>query len=83
MVMITASSAGASTLAKRLKPRVAPMIAIGTLTLALCLGIGFLYVGWSPGAALTATGYVAMALGLVAAILLGIGLVMLVHNKHR
>jgi hypothetical protein len=59
------------------------MCAIVTLTLALCLGIGFLYVGWGPGAPLSVTGYVAMALGLVAAITLGVGLALLVHNKHR
>jgi hypothetical protein len=69
--------------AKRFKLRIAPMCAIVTLTLALCLGIGFLYVGWHPGAPLSATGYVAMALGLVAAVLLGVGVAMLVHNKHR
>jgi putative Mn2+ efflux pump MntP len=70
-------------MANRTKLRIAPLCAIGTLILALCLGIGFLYVGWHPGAPLTATGYIAMALGLVAAIVLGIGLAMLVHDKHR
>ncbi len=70
-------------MAKRFKLRIAPMCAIVTLTLALCLGIGFLYVGWHPDAPLTATGYIAMALGLVAAVLLGIGLAMLVHSKRR
>lgn len=70
-------------MANRSKLRVAPTIAIVTLTLALCLGIGFLYVGWSADAPLSATGYVAMALGLVAAIVLGIGVAMLVHAKRR
>ena len=70
-------------MAKRTKLRLAPLCAIGTLTLALCLGIGFVYVGWHPDAPLSATGYIAMALGLVAAILLGIGVAMLVHSKHR
>jgi hypothetical protein len=69
--------------AKRFRLRIAPMCAIVTLTLALCLGIGFLYIGWHPGAPLSATGYIAMAVGLVAAIVLGVGLAMLVHNKHR
>jgi hypothetical protein len=69
--------------ANRSKLRIAPMCAIVALTLALCLGIGFVYVGWSPDAPLSGTGYVAMALGLVAAIVLGIGLTMLVHNKRR
>ena len=70
-------------MAKRFRLRIAPMCAIVTLTLALCLGIGFLYIGWHPGAPLSATGYIAMAVGLVAAIVLGVGLAMLVHNKHR
>jgi hypothetical protein len=69
--------------ANRSKMRIAPMCAIVALTVALCLGIGFLYVGWQPDAPLSATGYVAMALGLVAAVMLGVGLAMLVHDKHR
>jgi hypothetical protein len=69
--------------AKRTKLRMAPLCAIGALTLALCLGVGFVYVGWHPDAPLSVTGYVAMALGLVAAIVLGVGLALLVHNKRR
>jgi hypothetical protein len=69
--------------ANRSKLRIAPMCAIVALTLVLCLGIAFLYIGWHPDAPLSPTGYIAMALGLVAAIMLGVGLVMLVHNKHR
>ena len=43
-----------------------------------------LYVGWQPGSSLSLTGYIAMALGLLAAILLGIGLALLIHHdKHR
>jgi hypothetical protein len=53
------------------------------VTLVLCVGIGLLYIGWQPGASLSLTGYVAMALGLVAAILLGLGIVLLIHHdKH-
>ena len=49
----------------------------------LCLGISLLYVGWQPGATLSLTGYVAMAVGLLAAILLGAGIVLLIHrDKH-
>ena len=70
-------------MAKRSRLRIAPMCAIVTLTLALCLGIGFLYVGWNPDAPLSATGYVAMALGLAAAVTLGVGVALLVHSKHR
>jgi ABC-type multidrug transport system permease subunit len=70
-------------LARRSKLRVGPTIAVGAVTLALCVSISLLYVGWQPGAALSLTGYVAMAVGLVAAILLGIGIVLLIHHdKH-
>lgn len=70
-------------MAKRSKLRIAPLCAIGALTLALCLGIGFIYVGWHGDVTLSITGYVAMALGLVAAITLGVGVAMLVHSKRR
>ena len=70
-------------MARRSKLRIGPTIAIGAVTLALCVSISLLYVGWQPGASLNLTGYVAMALGLVAAILLGIGIVLLIHHdKH-
>ena len=70
-------------LARRSKMRVGPTIAVGALTLVLCVSIGSLYVGWQPGASLSLTGYIAMALGLLAAILLGVGLVLLVHRDKR
>ena len=70
-------------MARRSKLRVGPTCAIGALTLVLCVSIGLLYVGWQPGSSLNLTGFVAMALGLVAAILLGIGLVLLVHRDER
>ena len=71
-------------MARQSKLRVGPTIAIGALTLVLCVSIGSLYVGWQPGSSLSFTGYIAMALGLLAAILLGVGLVLLVHrDKHR
>jgi ABC-type multidrug transport system permease subunit len=70
-------------LARRSKLRVGPTIAVGAVTLVLCVSIGLLYIGWQPGASLSLTGYVAMALGLVAAILLGLGIVLLIHHdKH-
>lgn len=65
-------------MAKRSKPRIGPLIAVGALTLLLCLGVGSIYVGWGPGPALSGVGFVAMAIGLVAAVLLGIGLVLLI-----
>lgn len=71
-------------LAARRKLHIGATIAVIVLTLVLCVGIGLLYVGWQPGSSLNFTGYVAMALGLLAAILLGIGLVWLIHcGKQR
>jgi hypothetical protein len=67
-------------LARRPNLRVGPTIAIAILTLVLCLSIGLLYVGWQPGSTLNLTGYIAMALGLLAAILLGVGLFLLIHR---
>src|SRR5262245_61916416 len=55
---------GARTLARRSKLRVGPTIAVGALTLLLCVGIGLLFIGWQPGSSLNLTGYIAMALGL-------------------
>jgi len=70
-------------LARRSKFRVGPTIATGVLTLVLCVSISLLYVSWQPGSSLNLTGYIAMALGLLAAILLGVGIVLLIHcNKH-
>jgi hypothetical protein len=70
-------------LARRSKLRVGPTIAIGALTLVLCISIGLLYVGWQPGSSLSITGYIAMALGLLAAILLGTGVILLIHHDKR
>jgi CHASE2 domain-containing sensor protein len=70
-------------LARRSKLRIGPTIAVGALTLVLCVSIGSLYVGWQPGSNLNLTGYIAMAVGLLAAILLGVGLVLLVHRDKR
>jgi ABC-type multidrug transport system permease subunit len=70
-------------LARRSKLRVGPTIAVGALTLVLCVSISLLYVGWQPGSSLSLTGFIAMALGLLAAIMLGIGIVLLIHHdKH-
>ena len=70
-------------MARRSKLRVGPTLAVGAVTLALCVSIGLVYVGWQPGATLSLTGYVAMTVGLVAAILLGIGIVLLIHHDKR
>ena len=68
-------------LPRRSKLRIGPTIAVAAVTLALCVSISLLYLGWQPGATLSFTGYVAM--GLLAAILLGIGIVLLIHRDKR
>jgi hypothetical protein len=83
MLKIGALLAEAGRLAKRSKLRIGPLIAVGILTLVLCLGVGSLYVGWGPGSSLTGVGYVAMGIGLAAAILLGVGLALLIHHNER
>ena len=70
-------------MARRSKLRVGPTIAVGALTLVLCVSIGSLYVGWQPGASLSLTGYIAMALGVMAAVVLGIGITLLIHHGKR
>jgi ABC-type multidrug transport system permease subunit len=70
-------------LARRSKLRVGPTIAVGAVMLVLCVSIGSLYIGWQPGSSLSLTGYIAMALGLLATILLGVGLVLLIHHDKR
>ena len=70
-------------MARRSKLRIGPTLAVGALTLVLCVGISLLYVGWQPGASLSLTGYIAMAIGLLAAILLGVGIVLLIHRDKR
>ena len=70
-------------LPRRSKLRIGPTIAVAAVTLALCVSISLLYLGWQPGATLSFTGYVAMAVGLLAAILLGIGIVLLIHRDKR
>ena len=70
-------------MARRSKLRVGPTLAVGAVTLALCVSISLLYLGWQPGATLSLTGYVAMTVGLVAAILLGIGILLLIHRDRR
>ena len=67
-------------LARRSKLRVGPTIAVGALTLVLCVSISLLYVGWQPGSSLSLTGFIAMAMGLLAAIMLGICIVLLIHH---
>ena len=70
-------------MARRPNLHVGPTIAIAILTLVLCVSIGLLYMSWQPGSTLSLTGYIAMALGLLAAILLGVGLFLLIHRGKR
>jgi hypothetical protein len=61
-------------------------MAVGVLALALCLGVVLLFVGWEPfrpGFSLTGTGWAAMAIGLLAALLLCVGLTLLILDGKR
>jgi hypothetical protein len=74
-------------MAKRSRP-LGPLLAIGVLTLLICVGVVYVYVGWAPlvgepGFVMTGTGYVAMAIGLMAAVVLGIGLAALILSGRR
>lgn len=51
----------------------------------LCIAIVVLYVSWDPeqNGAMTGAGYVAMTLGVVATLALGIGLMALMYYSNR
>ena len=68
---------------KRSKLRLGPTVVIGVLTALACVAIGFVYIGGDPSATATIIGYVAMALGFLAAILLGVGVALLIHHDKR
>jgi uncharacterized membrane protein YphA (DoxX/SURF4 family) len=77
-----------TTLTRRTTARLARLLTVGVLTLLLCLGIGVIYAGWppfvgKPGYSLSGTGYAAMALGLTAVVLFGLGIALLVHHDKR
>lgn len=64
------------------------IVILATLVALLGLAIVFLYVGWYPaddetGEAMSTTGYVAMAFGIVATLALGIGLMGLLFYSSR
>lgn len=65
------------------KLRVGLTIVIGVLTLLVCVGIGFLYAGTEPGTNTSIIAYIAMGLGVVAALMLGVGLALLIHHDRR
>jgi hypothetical protein len=75
--------AGAITMPERSKLRLGPTIVIGVLTVLACVAIGFIYIGGDPGATTTIIGYAAMGLGLLAAILLGVGVALLIHHDRH
>jgi hypothetical protein len=82
------TEAGDFALANRPTVRIARILAIVVVTGLLCLGVGILYAGWppfvgEPNFRLNGTGYVAMAIALIAAILFGLGLALLVHYDRR
>ncbi|HYX02896.1 MAG TPA: hypothetical protein VE963_12465 [Reyranella sp.] len=78
-------------MAKRTRPRLrplGPLIAVGAFTLTLFLGVIYVYVGWGPlvgasGLVLSTTGFVAMAIGLLAVVVLGVGLMALILSGRR
>ena len=75
-------------MARRSRPPIGPLIAVCLLTLLLCLGVIHVYVGWEPfteepGFSLTETGYLAMAIGLAAILMLAAGLLMLILSGKR
>ncbi len=67
------------------KPGWGSWLVLGVLVGLLGVAIAVLYVGWDPGesSAMTGAGYGAMALGIVATLALGIGLMALVFYSNR
>ncbi len=63
-------------------------LALAALVFVLLLAIGFSYVGWNTGDddvghAVSTSGYVAMTLGIVATLALGVGLMALMFYSRR
>jgi len=60
-------------------------LVLGVLIGLLCLAIVVLYVSWDPeqSGAMTGAGYVAMTLGIVATLALGVGLMALMYYSSR
>jgi hypothetical protein len=66
----------------------ATWLVLAVLVILLCLAIAVLYVGWQAGAddvgsGISGAGYVAMTLGIVATLALGIGLMALIFYSNR
>jgi hypothetical protein len=60
-------------------------LVLGVLIGLLCLAIVVLYVSWDPdqSGAMTGAGYIAMTLGIVATLALGVGLMALMYYSNR
>lgn len=70
------------------RKHVGSWILLAVLVALLGLAIRFLYVGWDPaegdlGHQMSAAGYVAMALGIVVTLALGVGLMALIFHSNR
>ena len=68
--------------------RTGTWLIVAALLAILALAVAILYVGWgiaddAGGMAMSTSGYVAMALGIVATLALGIGLMALVFYSNR
>lgn len=68
---------------RRIRSRLAWIFVIGILTLLSCIGIALIYTSGKPGSVLGLTGYIAMGLGLLTAIVRGVGLALLVLHDRR
>jgi len=60
-------------------------LVLGVLIGLLCLAIVVLFVSWDPeqSGAMTGAGYLAMTLGVVATLALGVGLMALMYYSNR
>ena len=74
----------------RPRARAGTWLVVAVLLAILALSFVILYIGWglpddTPGTAMSTAGYVAMTLGIVATLLLGVGLMSLVFysSRHR
>lgn len=67
------------------KPRWGSWLILGVLVGLLVVAIAVLVIGWDPeqDSTMTGAGYVAMTLGIVATLALGIGLMALVFYSSR
>src|SRR6266545_2811246 len=76
---------GALIMDSKSKPGWGSWLVLGVLIGLLCLAIVVLYVSWDPeqSGAMTGAGYVAMVLGIIATLALGVGLMALMYYSNR